>query len=107
MSTAQESTYAGSSPELITVRLSSEHDGPNQSGPSHPRSKLKNIHESLEILSNTSRRENIDNDPDAIALVTELDGLPLALSAAGAYLVDVTTSFADDLRLYKASWSKL
>src|ERR1051326_5355311 len=46
-------------------------------------------------------------DPGAIALVNELDGLPLALSTAGAYLEHVTTSFSDYLRLYKASWSKL
>src|SRR5579871_2893677 len=46
-------------------------------------------------------------DRDAIALVKELDGLPLALSAAGAYLEHVTTSFSDYLRLYKASWLKL
>ncbi|RMZ81359.1 hypothetical protein DV738_g2165, partial [Chaetothyriales sp. CBS 135597] len=62
--------------------------------------KLPNIHEGLEILSNTSQRENIEN-------VKELDGLPLALSAAGAYLEHVTASFSDYLRLYKASWSKL
>ena len=46
-------------------------------------------------------------DPDAIALVKELDGLPLALSTAGAYLEHVTTSFSDYLRLHKASWLKL
>ena len=46
-------------------------------------------------------------DPDAIALVKELDGLPLALSTAGVYLELVTTSFSDYLRLYKASWLKL
>lgn len=46
-------------------------------------------------------------DRDATALVKELDGLPLALSAAGAYLEHVTTSFSDYLRLYKASWLKL
>ena len=46
-------------------------------------------------------------DPDAIALVKELDGLPLAIATAGAYLEHVTTSFSDYLRLYKASWLKL
>ncbi|OQU95656.1 Tetratricopeptide repeat-containing protein [Cladophialophora immunda] len=48
--------------------------------------KLQNIHDGLAILSSTSKREHIENDRDAIALVKELDGLPLALSAAGAYL---------------------
>jgi tetratricopeptide (TPR) repeat protein len=46
-------------------------------------------------------------DADAIALVNELDGLPLALSTAGAYLEHVTTTFSDYLRLYKASWLQL
>ena len=34
-------------------------------------------------------------DRDTISLVKELDGLPLALSVAGAYLEHVTTCFAD------------
>lgn len=46
-------------------------------------------------------------DPDAIELVKELDGLPLALSTTGAYLKPVTTSFSEYLRLYKESWLKL
>ena len=46
-------------------------------------------------------------DRDAIALVQELDGLPLALSTARAYLEYVTMSFSDYLRLYQASWLKL
>jgi hypothetical protein len=46
-------------------------------------------------------------DSDAIALVKVLDGLPLALSTAGAYLEHVTTSFSDYLRLHNASWLKL
>ncbi|KAF7502885.1 hypothetical protein GJ744_004954 [Endocarpon pusillum] len=61
----------------------------------------------IKILSNTSGRENIENDPDAIELVKELDGLPLALSTAGAYLKPVTTSFSEYLRLHKESWLKL
>src|SRR5271155_4042127 len=46
-------------------------------------------------------------DCDAIALVEELDGLPLALSTAGAYLEQVTMGFSEYLRLYRASWLKL
>lgn len=38
-------------------------------------------------------------------LAEELDGLPLALATAGAYLDQApATSFSDYLRLYKASW---
>ncbi|OAP54709.1 hypothetical protein AYL99_11157 [Fonsecaea erecta] len=78
----------------------------SQGYPLHIR-KLQNIQESLEILSNTSKRGNIQNDRGAIALVRELDGLPLALSAAGAYLQHVTTGFSDYLRLYRRSWLRL
>lgn len=46
-------------------------------------------------------------DPGAAAVAKELDGLPLALATAGAYLDQVATSFQDYLRLYKASWLKL
>ena len=46
-------------------------------------------------------------DPNAIMLAEELDGFPLALATAGAYLNQVSISFADYLRLYKQSWIKL
>jgi hypothetical protein len=81
--------------------------------------KLENVLDSLEILSNTSRREGLISgkevldlcaaalilmlDPDAIKLAKELDGLPLALATAGAYLYQVAISLSDYLRLYKKS----
>src|SRR6195952_733143 len=46
-------------------------------------------------------------DPSAAELARELDGLPLALATAGAYLDQVATSFSDYLRLYRASWLRL
>jgi hypothetical protein len=46
-------------------------------------------------------------DPSAHELARELDGLPLALATAGAYLHQVSTSFGDYLRLYKVSWLRL
>ena len=36
-----------------------------------------------------------------------LEGLPLALATASAYLDQVATSFADYLCLYRASWRRL
>ncbi|KAI9654946.1 MAG: hypothetical protein M1821_005699 [Bathelium mastoideum] len=69
--------------------------------------KLQRIQDSLRILSNTSKLENIDTDPSARSLAEELDGLPLALSTAGAYLEHVAITFSDYLRLYTTSWSKL
>jgi hypothetical protein len=46
-------------------------------------------------------------DPDAVKLAKELDGLPLALATAGAYLDQTARSFSDYLRLYKESWVRL
>jgi hypothetical protein len=46
-------------------------------------------------------------DPDAKKLAKELDGLPLALATAGAYLNQTAMSFSDYLCLYKESWAKL
>ncbi|KAF2738506.1 HET-domain-containing protein [Polyplosphaeria fusca] len=61
--------------------------------------KLTALEDGLKILANMSRREANGVDPDAKALVSKLDGLPLALSTAGAYLEHVTDSFAEYLRL--------
>ena len=46
-------------------------------------------------------------DPDAVNLARELDGLPLALATAGAYLHQTAMSFSDYLRLYRESWVRL
>ncbi|KAL9619028.1 MAG: hypothetical protein Q9160_006349 [Pyrenula sp. 1 TL-2023] len=69
--------------------------------------KFLGVQEALEILSNTSGRKDIIEEPAATELVKELDGLPLALSTAGVYLEHVTTSFSEYLQLYRASWLKL
>ena len=47
------------------------------------------------------------SDPYAKRLVNQLDGLPLALTTAGAYLSLVSTSLKDYLHYYKTSWLKL
>ena len=86
--------------------------------------KLPDVQESLQILSNTSGRKAIMNgkryetsmskldstneiDPAAVAVAKKLDGLPLALSTAGAYLEQLTMSFSEYLRLYEESWLRL
>ncbi|CAD6445958.1 41b63c63-b057-49e5-92f2-0b6c0abeaaab [Sclerotinia trifoliorum] len=69
--------------------------------------KLEDLQDSLRILSNASNREGLVKDPNAIKLAKELDGLPLALATAGAYLNQTTISFSDYIRLYKTSWAKL
>ncbi|KAG4441475.1 hypothetical protein IFR05_003081 [Cadophora sp. M221] len=58
--------------------------------------KLGDVRNSLEILSTVSRQQELI-----------LDGLPLALATAGAYLDQTTRSFSDYLRLYKESWLRL
>ncbi|KAN0068018.1 HET domain containing protein [Elaphomyces granulatus] len=69
--------------------------------------KLEDVRDSVKILSNASRREGLIDDPDAVKLARELDGLPLALATAGAYVDQTAMSFSDYLRLYKSSWTKL
>ncbi|KAE9372964.1 HET-domain-containing protein [Stipitochalara longipes BDJ] len=69
--------------------------------------KLENIQDSLKILSNTSNREGLENYSDAIRLAKKLDGLPLALATAGAYLDQASISFSAYLCLYEESWAKL
>jgi hypothetical protein len=46
-------------------------------------------------------------DHDAMKLAKELDGFPLALATAGAYLRQAAVSCSDYLRLYKALWLRL
>ncbi|KAK2742603.1 Nephrocystin-3-like protein 2 [Colletotrichum kahawae] len=49
----------------------------------------------------------IQLNPDATALALRLDGLPLALSTAGAYLKQVSRTCGEYLRLYEKSWLRL
>ncbi|PMB63354.1 hypothetical protein BM221_010791 [Beauveria bassiana] len=69
--------------------------------------KLESMADSLEILASTSGRANLQKDPDAKRLLQELDGLPLALATAGAYLRRVSVKLADYLRHYETSWERL
>ncbi|KAH7012086.1 kinesin light chain [Microdochium trichocladiopsis] len=69
--------------------------------------KLKSKHESLQILSKASGRIGLQDDGDAQELVRELDGLPLALATAGAYLKRVPVSIRKYLRYYQESWARV
>lgn len=89
--------------------------------------KLEDVRDSLQILSDASHCEGVmDGEwirilvlyyaadatlpslgPSAAELARELDGLPLALAMAGAYLDQVATSFAEYFCLYQASWRRL
>ncbi|KAK1624262.1 hypothetical protein BDP81DRAFT_330670 [Colletotrichum phormii] len=70
-------------------------------------SKLSDVKDSLAILESTSSRAHLSQNPDAYTLARRLDGLPLALSTAGAYLNQVSTTCAEYLRLYDESWLRL
>ncbi|OAQ58796.1 kinesin light chain [Pochonia chlamydosporia 170] len=87
---------------IVTTRLSQVDIG-------HPIRvrKLESTDDSLKILSSTSGRAGLQDDVDAKRLVEKLDGLPLALVTAGAYLRRVSTSLADYLRIYEKSWARL
>ncbi|GIZ43062.1 hypothetical protein CKM354_000630500 [Cercospora kikuchii] len=69
--------------------------------------KLESLDDSLAILSYHSERSALLNDSGAIELANKLDGLPLALATAGAYLRQTPITFADYCHLYEASWTKL
>ncbi|KZL77014.1 kinesin light chain 1, partial [Colletotrichum incanum] len=70
-------------------------------------SKLGDVKDSLAILESTSNRAHLSQNPNACTLARRLDGLPLALSTAGAYLNQVSTTCAEYLRLYDESWLRL
>ncbi|KAI1322531.1 kinesin light chain [Xylariaceae sp. FL0255] len=69
--------------------------------------KLESLDDSLRILAKVSNRNDATTDACAKELAEELDGLPLALATAGAYLRNTSTSFSDYLRFYKQSWERL
>ncbi|KAM3533696.1 hypothetical protein MY4038_003011 [Beauveria bassiana] len=69
--------------------------------------KLCKIEDSLRILETTSGRKDSRDDASAIALARKLDGLPLALSTAGSYLSQVSTSWLQYLQDYESAWVPL
>ncbi|KAK5080194.1 hypothetical protein LTR05_008761 [Lithohypha guttulata] len=64
-------------------------------------SSMEDVEESLQILQNRSRRDNVRQDPDAHRLAQRLAGLPLALATAGAYLGKTTLTFHEYLEAYE------
>ncbi|KAF2719286.1 kinesin light chain 1 [Polychaeton citri CBS 116435] len=68
--------------------------------------KLENLQDSLEMLR-TSSGGTLTNDPNALQLVEKLDGLPLALATAGAYLRQTPMTCQQYLRHLEKSRAKL
>ncbi|KAH8652836.1 hypothetical protein BGZ61DRAFT_216299 [Ilyonectria robusta] len=86
---------------IVTSRLSVKLGQSIQLG------KLKDISDSLEILASASHRDSIKRDPATHDLALRLDGLPLALATAGAYLEQVSMTCTEYLQLYDQSWLQL
>ncbi|OQU98756.1 Tetratricopeptide repeat-containing protein [Cladophialophora immunda] len=66
---------------------------------------IQDVKESLKILQTRSRREGVLFDPAAKRLAERLDGLPLALATAGAYLSQSTFTFERYLQEYERRWN--
>ncbi|KAF7513171.1 hypothetical protein GJ744_010567 [Endocarpon pusillum] len=69
--------------------------------------QLDGLQQSLSILAHRSGWSDVAHDPDAEKLVKRLDGLPLALTTAGAYLSQTPDSFAEYIQTYENSWADL
>ncbi|EAQ83136.1 hypothetical protein CHGG_10954 [Chaetomium globosum CBS 148.51] len=71
--------------------------------------KLRKTEDSLRILESTSGRTGVQDvtDAAAVTLARKLGGLPLALSTAGTYLTQVSTSWEQYLQDYESAWGQL
>ncbi|KAB8231567.1 Pfs, NB-ARC and TPR domain protein [Aspergillus alliaceus] len=93
---------------LITSRLRRLTD----LGKSFPVQRLESKY-SIQLLLQSSGMsignniKNVESDPDTLALTGRLDGLPLAIVIAGAFIHETGTSITDYLRYYEESWYDL
>ncbi|CAI7601022.1 unnamed protein product [Penicillium glandicola] len=69
--------------------------------------KLEDTGHSLDILASVSGRGDLKQDPAAVDIAKQLDGIPLALATAGAYLEQVLVTCDEYLQLYSESWRQL
>ncbi|KAJ5899929.1 hypothetical protein N7495_004673 [Penicillium taxi] len=93
---------------LITSRLQAL----TELGQSIPIHKLDSM-ESIQLLLKNSGLSDSNNikkpsgNPDTLALAERLDGLPLAIVIAAAFMRQTSTSIARYLEYYQQSWSDL
>ncbi|CEJ62692.1 Putative TPR repeat protein [Penicillium brasilianum] len=58
-------------------------------------------------LSASGTVDGLESNPDTLALAFRLDGLPLAIVIAGAFMRETGTSVTEYLQYYQNSWSEL
>ncbi|KAJ5987943.1 hypothetical protein N7481_003153 [Penicillium waksmanii] len=92
---------------LITSRLSSL----IELGKSFPIRKLDSTN-AIQLLLQKSglsaiTYENLEDSPDTLALASRLDGLPLAIVIAAAFMRQTGTSITEYLQYYRESWTDL
>ncbi|KAJ5313618.1 uncharacterized protein N7443_000502 [Penicillium atrosanguineum] len=93
---------------LITSRL----QGLTELGMSFPIQRL-DLKDAIQLLLLSSRLsvnsavKELEGNPDTVALANRLDGLPLAIVVAGAFMRETGTSITEYLQFYQASWSDL
>ncbi|CAI7594296.1 unnamed protein product [Penicillium pancosmium] len=93
---------------LVTSRL----QGLTELGKSFPIHRLE-LKDAIQLLLQSSRlstnniAEELESNPDTVALANRLDGLPLAIVIAGAFIRETGTSITEYLQHYQVSWSDL
>ncbi|KAJ3473579.1 hypothetical protein NLG97_g10234 [Lecanicillium saksenae] len=69
--------------------------------------KLSQVSDGVQIMKFVSARQGLDKDPDVLILAKKLDGLPLALATAGAYLGETKITCKRYLEHYETAWVRL
>ncbi|KAF7139716.1 hypothetical protein CNMCM5793_007554 [Aspergillus hiratsukae] len=93
---------------LITTRL----QGLSELGKSFPVHRLES-NDAIQLLLQSSglpaknTRRELKSNPDILALSNRLDGLPLAIVIAGAFMRETGTNITEYLQYYQESWFDL
>ncbi|KAJ5117581.1 hypothetical protein N7448_011213 [Penicillium atrosanguineum] len=72
----------------------------------NPRDAMQLLLQSSRLLPKSTTGE-LESNPDILALANRLDGLPLAIVIAGAFMRESGTNVTEYLHFYQESWSDL